>query len=343
MWIQEQLPIRMAHRLSDFLRLPYVIICNTHVHEAFRNMFEAYETLADSPRIRDASSVDEFAVMLHGLVRSHDKMIYVMQEGYSELRSLFDDLVDLEDFLDRVFITRIGNRVLCEHFLAVHEARSSGCEGGATGVVQPECCPADIVEDLSQSIGQVCGEVYGVVPKTILEGQLDTRFSFIPDHLSFIVQEVMKNAFRATIESHPGKMVDLPPINVEIMKGSFDMTIKISDAGGGMKRETLNEIWRYGFTSTTEESASTHVAGELAGLSGMDAVSKRQIAGYGFGMPLSRVYAQYFGGDITVQSMRGYGTDVFVNVNHLGDKQENEPESVHLVRRRSRQDRLIGR
>jgi pyruvate dehydrogenase kinase 2/3/4 len=34
--------------------------------------------------------------------------------------------------------------------------------------------------------------------------------------------------------------------------------------------------------------------------------------GLGFGLPVSRLYAQYFGGDVSLVSMEGYGSDVYV-------------------------------
>ena len=36
------------------------------------------------------------------------------------------------------------------------------------------------------------------------------------------------------------------------------------------------------------------------------------MVGLGYGLPLSRLYARYFGGDLEIVSMDGYGTDVFV-------------------------------
>ena len=32
-WLQEEMPVRLAHRLSDFLQLPFVIVCNARFHE----------------------------------------------------------------------------------------------------------------------------------------------------------------------------------------------------------------------------------------------------------------------------------------------------------------------
>jgi len=43
------------------------------------------------------------------------------------------------------------------------------------------------------------------------------------------------------------------------------------------------------------------------------------MAGLGFGLPVSRLYAKYFGGDVEIQSMEGYGCDVYIRLDHIGD------------------------
>lgn len=49
------------------------------------------------------------------------------------------------------------------------------------------------------------------------------------------------------------------------------------------------------------------------------------LAGYGYGLPISRLYARYFGGDLQIISMEGYGTDAYLHLNRLGNVQEPLP------------------
>ena len=47
--------------------------------------------------------------------------------------------------------------------------------------------------------------------------------------------------------------------------------------------------------------------------------------GLGYGLPISRAYARYWGGDMSIMSMEGYGTDAFVHLSRLGIHDEPLP------------------
>ncbi|XP_023218093.1 3-methyl-2-oxobutanoate dehydrogenase [lipoamide] kinase, mitochondrial-like [Centruroides sculpturatus] len=45
--------------------------------------------------------------------------------------------------------------------------------------------------------------------------------------------------------------------------------------------------------------------------------------GFGFGLPTSRAYADYLGGSLTIETMQGIGTDVYLRLRHIDGKYES--------------------
>ena len=95
----------------------------------------------------------------------------------------------------------------------------------------------------------------------------------------------MKNSMRATVEQAVRFGTDVHPIKVLISKTDSDITIKISDNGGGVPRSAMDNLFKYMYTT----------AGRV-GRAHQDMVRKSEIppmAGLGYGLPLSRLYARF--------------------------------------------------
>jgi len=128
--------------------------------------------------------------------------------------------------------------------------------------------------------------------------------------------ELLKNSMRATVETHG--VDDMPPIKVIIADGeeNEDVCIKVSDEGGGIRRSHMPSIWSYLFT--TADPAILEAL--MDDTNHADFGTESPLAGLGYGLPISRCYARYFGGDLNIMSMEGYGTDSYIYLNKLGDK-----------------------
>lgn len=113
-------------------------------------------------------------------------------------------------------------------------------------------------------------------------------------------------------------------------RGTPGVTIRIRDRGGGISPENLAKLWDFGFTTFNEDQINdaTGAAGSsMSQDSGLDAIQigggASSLAGLGYGLPLGRAYAEYFGGGIAVQSLWGWGTDVYLSLRGVGIQKED--------------------
>lgn len=146
----------------------------------------------------------------------------------------------------------------------------------------------------------------------------------------------MKNAFRATVERqlHLKESSNLPPVEITISiykpspvqapppdlapstKVSNDLLcIRIRDYGGGIRPSDFEKIFSYAFTTVGqhEPEAAEWDEGLFGQTDGLQSGLGR-IAGLGYGLPMARLYARYFGGNLELVNMHGMsgGTDAYV-------------------------------
>lgn len=158
------------------------------------------------------------------------------------------------------------------------------------------------------------------------------------DYLSNVDQGNIDLASTGAPESHMEETAATGPIRA-LDKTTPGVTIRIRDRGGGISPENYRHIWDYSFTTFDEDQINSTLNGESGrSNSGMDALNAisgaggSSLAGLGYGLPLGRAYAEYFGGGIAVQSLWGWGTDVYLSLRGVGkvDRWEKQED----VRRR---------
>ena len=60
---------------------------------------------------------------------------------------------------------------------------------------------------------------------------------------------------------------EIPPINVTIVKGKEDISVKISDLGGGIARSQVDQLFKYMYSTAPQPSKSDMHTVPLAGKS----------------------------------------------------------------------------
>lgn len=300
---------------------------------------------------------------LSKIKKRHDATVATMAQGVQEWKTehkLVQVNLAIQTFLDRFYMLRIGIRMLIGQHIALNMSQAlptrqrintflngdssppqnRNTKSNYVGVICTECSVSEIAEDAVETAKYICEEYYGLfeAPEIELIAPRElVSFMYVPGHLIHMFFEVLKNSLRATIEFHTprlkAKMVEenpnlnideidindlkFPPIKVIISEGYEDIAIKISDEGGGIARLEIPLIWTYLYTTVDKTPTLDAEYNQTS--------FKAPMAGFGYGLPISRLYAQYFGGDLKLISMEGYGTDVYIHLNRLSSSLEPLP------------------
>lgn len=96
---------------------------------------------------------------------------------------------------------------------------------------------------------------------------------------------------------------------------------RISDLGGGIPDAILEQVFNYSFSTFKKEAVNSNVLSEYSKtVNSSETIGS--MAGFGFGLPTSRAYAEYLGGSVHLQTMNGLGTDVYIKLKKVdGDKE----------------------
>lgn len=306
LFLKNELLVRLANIMQEInllppnlLRMPSARLVSDWYCESFKDLLKFEGVTATT------ESMSQFNDQLQTVLKRHSHVVETMAEALIELRECDgSDVAEekgLQYFLDRLYINRISIRMLQNQHLLVfgsvlpESPRHIGC-------IDPECHVEAVVNDAYENARFLCERYYLTAPdikmewhNTVQPGSPITIVT-VPSHLYHILFELFKNAMRATVE-HFGVDEDLPNLKILLVLGKEDLSIQISDRGGGVSRTKLKHLFNYMYSTAPPPPRDG---------------TQPPLAGYGYGLPLSRLYARYFHGDMFLVSLEGYGTNAMV-------------------------------
>lgn len=318
-FLHHELQVRIAQRVVQLENLPLGLPDTRPIQDVVRWYENYFEKVAVSPFPENEKDEEEFTEMLRFILQDNSEVIETTSLGVVEVRNrmkgfALKDQQVVDKVLNEFYLARIGLRFLIEHHIT-----SASPLPGFAGIIQSDCKPADHVRSAAQDACSLCEYHLGYSPEVLIRQvnrespDDEVSFTYVPGHLQYMLTEILKNACRATAEHYGDSHDSLPPIRATIVSGKNDVTIRITDQGGGIKREQLPLVWSYLHSTAPDASLG---------------VNKAALAGYGVGLPLSRLYARYFGGDLDVKSLEGFGTDAYIHLSRLGHNCEELPDVV---------------
>ncbi|KAI1326877.1 branched-chain alpha-ketoacid dehydrogenase [Xylariaceae sp. FL0255] len=368
-YVRTELPTRLAHRLRDMQRLPYVVVTNENISDVYELYYTAFDTFRRVKEIKTLDDNEKFCSVVARMLRAHLAVIPKLAIGVLECSSLMP-ADDLDQFMNSILRSRISRRVIAEQHLALTETFNSDwfspgaklSESDFIGEVFLKCVAKDVVERCGRAVQELARKANGpdaAIPEIRIEGHLDATFPYILSHLEYIIGELLRNSVQAVIDNHrrlkKSSNEKPPPIEVTLCEAQQQVIIRISDRGGGIPRDTLPFLWSFGRGPATSEhlenlgqvplmaatlqelkidgnfsglqnafadrtdlhSTTFHHDGSLTSLS-----TRPPNLRLGMGLPLSRVYAEYWAGKLELHSLEGYGVDAFLQISKLGNKNE---------------------
>ncbi|KAJ7074409.1 atypical/PDHK/BCKDK protein kinase [Mycena amicta] len=337
----EEIPRRLAMRVHSLQSLPFIVASNPYIANTLNAYRDSFQLLATYPPVKTLEDNKRFTLQLEALVQRHANDIPTMAKGFLESAKYMSP-TQISAFLDGAIQNRISVRLIAEQHIAVSRALGE-TPVGDIGVVDTRLKVKRMIHMCESYVGELCAATLGASPAVLIDGDVDATFAYVPVHLEYILTEILKNSFRATVEHHKGSQHPLPPIQITLApsKSSF-FSIRIRDEGGGVSPTNMARIFSYAFTTAKSNDendadagggpyAAQHVGG-LAHIGDGDPhlfseiTSKGlqaglgSIAGLGYGLPMSKLYAKYFGGSLELVSLEGWGSDVFLKLRCLSDE-----------------------
>lgn len=311
-FLRQELPVRLCNIMKEINLLPERLLSTPSVQIVqswyIQSLMELLQFLDKSPE--DHSALETFVEALVTIRNRHNDVVPTMAQGIIEYKETFghDPVTsqNMQYFLDRFYMSRISIRMLINQHTLIFDGNTNPAHPNIIGCIDSMCDVTEVVRDAYESAKMLCEQYYLGAPELELREMNSNnrkeaiQISYIPSHLYHLLFELFKNAMRATIERHDST---LPPIRVMVALGGEDLSIKVSDMGGGVPFRKIEQLFSYMYSTAPTPTFGDH--------------QRAPLAGFGYGLPISRLYAKYFQGDLQLYSMEGHGTDAVVHLKAL--------------------------
>ncbi|XP_003817511.2 pyruvate dehydrogenase kinase, isozyme 2 isoform X1 [Pan paniscus] len=312
-FLRQELPVRLANIMKEINLLPDRVLSTPSVQLVqswyVQSLLDIMEFLDKDPE--DHRTLSQFTDALVTIRNRHNDVVPTMAQGVLEYKDTYgDDPVsnqNIQYFLDRFYLSRISIRMLINQHTLIFDGSTNPAHPKHIGSIDPNCNVSEVVKDAYDMAKLLCDKYYMASPDLEIQeinaanSKQPIHMVYVPSHLYHMLFELFKNAMRATVESHESSLI-LPPIKVMVALGEEDLSIKMSDRGGGVPLRKIERLFSYMYSTAPTPQPGT---------------GGTPLAGFGYGLPISRLYAKYFQGDLQLFSMEGFGTDAVIYLKAL--------------------------
>uniref|UniRef100_A0A8C8CIP0 Protein-serine/threonine kinase n=1 Tax=Oncorhynchus tshawytscha TaxID=74940 RepID=A0A8C8CIP0_ONCTS len=259
-FLRQELPVRLANIMKEIDFLPDKLLSTPSLQLLqswyATSLMELVGFLEKDPD--NKTILKKFTETLVNVRNRHNNVVPTMAQGVVEYKEAFgSDPVtnqNVQYFLDRFYMSRISTRMLMNQHSLIFDGSANPAHPKHIGTIDPDCDVTEVVKDAFDSSKMLCEQYYLTSPEIDIT-QVNAkgpdqplRIVYVPSHLYHMLFELFKNAMRATVETHE-MALHLPPVKVRVSLGSEDLTIKISDRGGGVPLRKIERLFSYMYST----------------------------------------------------------------------------------------------
>lgn len=312
--LYKEIPIRFAHRIQDLNLFPYGLNHNHNVNLIRDWYLTSFEELVKDPEPKTQQEIEQFGLKIKNIYNRHSPTILTLTKGLFELKEngLIEDKDDkqVQIFLNRFYSSRTEIRILIEHYLQLFENYDkynnyNGDNNSNTnldkinkiGIINFNSDVLDTLDKVISNIAFILDRTnYDVNLEDIIKISGNTKITTIDNYLYYILFEIIKNSVQAIItSSNTNKKIQIKVIDLEDY-----VNVKITDNGIGIKEEDLHKIWLYSYSTNPIEPKKI--------IEQEDFSTETPLSGFGYGLPISKIYLNFFSSMIQIDSVYKKGT-----------------------------------
>jgi pyruvate dehydrogenase kinase 2/3/4 len=288
-FLQKELPVRLSKRVQELQSLPVPMYSTKSVKELAHMYEETFLRIVEHEVPTNSAKEASFSKMLLDIKEKHRMVQANIADGFLEMHrtgvpkwAVESD--EIQHQLNKFYTGRIGVRVLIDQHLSLRRDAEEYAEASKSSV-KGKGPPAPGGSPSYVGCVQTECKLEEVIQDAVADAKAACRM-----HL--------RDSAPVEIDGMAGLTAPYIPEHLyiavfELLKNA-DCHIRISDRGGGIPPESVAHIWNFAF------STAPRGIGELAG--------------FGHGLGLSRLYARYWGGDIEVFSLENNGVDCYIRL-----------------------------
>jgi pyruvate dehydrogenase kinase 2/3/4 len=288
--IKSELEVRLAQRVIKLSSFPNYLREFKEVLDVKQLYVNSFKEINNFNNIKYTEDFAKFGNLLEKIKDRHQNVPLSISEAVQEYKKISNEKPEvLNKVLDEFYHSRVGIRTLIDYynFLFTKKKYKNYLRCDIREAI--ECAAAD-----AQTASYQFYKDHSKIPGIKIYIKDDPIIPYTQGNLHFIAFEILKNGMRAMIENDINK-----PLEVNVIDTTDYFIFVFRDYGPSVRHTEVDKLFDYSFTSVGDDEKH----------------KKKLLAGFGHGLPLSRLYARFFGGNLIFIPYYGIKSEVIFYLN----------------------------